>query len=61
VYVEEKKKSNTGRNVALAAGAGLVGGLVIADAVDDIGDAEEEQEAYQQGYEDGAEGEDYEY
>lgn len=47
--MHQQKKSNFGRNAALAGGAGLLGGLLIADAVDDIGDAYEEQAAYDAG------------
>jgi hypothetical protein len=51
VYVQQghKKSSHAGRNAALAAGGGLVGGLLIADAIDDIGDDFQEQAAYEQG------------
>jgi hypothetical protein len=49
MYQQAPKKSNAGRNTALAAGGGLLGGLLIADAFDDIGDSYQEQQAYDQG------------
>ncbi|KIM28828.1 hypothetical protein M408DRAFT_8603 [Serendipita vermifera MAFF 305830] len=52
-HAAKPKKSNAGRNAMLAGGGGLLGGLLIADAVDDIGDNFEEQAAYEQGFEDG--------
>ncbi|CAG7846691.1 SubName: Full=Uncharacterized protein {ECO:0000313/EMBL:CCA71492.1} [Serendipita indica DSM 11827] len=48
VYQQGPKKSNMGRNAALAGGAGLLGGLLVADA---IGDAYED--GYDQGYDGG--------
>ena len=38
-----------GRNAALAGGAGLLGGFLVADAIDDIGDSYQEQQAYDAG------------
>jgi len=49
VYVETPKKSHTGRNALLAGGAGLLGGIAITEAFDDIRDDRREEQAYDQG------------
>ena len=49
VYAAPQKKSNAGRNAMLAGGGGLLGGFLLADAIDDMGDDRREEQAYDQG------------